>query len=47
MEAQKAVQKALPYALNGLEPVISEKLLTIHFGKHHVTYINNLNNLIE
>lgn len=32
---QKAVLKPLPYALNGLEPVISEHLMSFHYGKHH------------
>ena len=41
----KAVQKPLPYAMNGLEPVISQNLMEFHYGKHHLTYINNLNNL--
>jgi len=44
---QKAVLKPLPYALNGLEPVISEHLMSFHYGKHHQTYVNNLNGLME
>lgn len=36
----------LPYAPNALEPFISEKTLEFHYGKHHQTYVNNLNNLI-
>lgn len=36
----------LPYAQNELEPVISEKTISFHYGKHHQTYVNNLNNLI-
>ena len=43
----KAVQKPLPYPMNGLEPVISQKLMEFHYGKHHVAYITNLNNLLE
>ena len=38
---------ALPYDLSGLEPYISEKTLSYHYGKHHKTYIDNLNNLLE
>lgn len=37
---------ALPYALNALEPTISQETLEYHHGKHHQTYITNLNNLI-
>lgn len=36
----------LPYALNALEPFISEKTFEFHYGKHHQAYVNNLNNLI-
>ena len=36
----------LPYALSALSPHISEETLQYHYGKHHQTYINNLNNLI-
>ena len=37
---------ALPYAMNALEPVISQETLEYHYGKHHNTYVTNLNNLI-
>ena len=37
----------LPYAHNALEPAISEKTISFHYGKHHLTYVNNLNGLIE
>jgi len=36
----------LPYALNELEPAISKRTLEFHYGKHHQTYVNNLNNLV-
>ncbi|MDR3653500.1 MAG: superoxide dismutase [Paludibacter sp.] len=36
----------LPYAHNALEPIISEKTISFHYGKHHQTYVNNLNGLI-
>ena len=39
--------KHLPYDLNALEPVISGHLLDFHYGKHHRSYVNNLNQLIE
>ena len=37
----------LPYAMNALEPHISRETLEYHYGKHHRTYITNLNNLIK
>lgn len=37
----------LPYAMNALEPHISQETLEYHYGKHHQTYVTNLNNLIE
>lgn len=37
----------LPYEKNALEPYISAETLEYHYGKHHQTYINNLNNLID
>lgn len=36
----------LPYAPNALEPIISQKTIEFHYGKHHQAYVNNLNNLI-
>lgn len=38
---------ALPYAQDALEPHISAETLEYHYGKHHQTYVTNLNNLIE
>lgn len=37
----------LPYAYDALEPVISKEILEIHHGKHHQTYVNNLNAALE
>ena len=37
---------ALPYAKNELVPHISEETLEYHYGKHHQTYVTNLNNLV-
>ncbi|MDD2640172.1 MAG: superoxide dismutase [Arcobacteraceae bacterium] len=36
----------LPYAQGALEPLMSKETLEYHYGKHHQTYVNNLNNLI-
>ncbi|EOS9416533.1 superoxide dismutase [Fe] [Yersinia enterocolitica] len=38
---------ALPYSQNALEPHISAETLEYHYGKHHNTYVVNLNNLIK
>ena len=37
----------LPYERNALEPHISSETLDFHYGKHHQTYVTNLNNLIK
>jgi Fe-Mn family superoxide dismutase len=37
----------LPYAKNALAPHISEETIEYHYGKHHQTYVTNLNNLIK
>lgn len=38
---------SLPYPKDALAPHMSEKTLDFHHGKHHATYVNNLNGLIE
>ena len=38
---------ALPYDFTALEPHIDAKTMEIHHGKHHQTYVNNLNAAIE
>lgn len=37
----------LPYAMDALAPHISQETLEYHYGKHHATYVTNLNNLIK
>lgn len=37
----------LKYALDALTPHISRQTLEFHHGKHHLAYVNNLNNLIQ
>ena len=37
---------ALPWAENALEPFISAKTISFHHGKHHKTYVDNLNGLV-
>lgn len=36
----------LPYADNALDPVITAHTMSFHYGKHHKTYLDNLNKLI-
>ena len=38
---------ALPYTRTALAPHISEETLDFHYGKHHQTYVTNLNNLVK
>jgi superoxide dismutase, Fe-Mn family len=37
----------LPYPTNALEPSIDAKTMEIHHGKHHATYVANLNKALE
>ncbi len=37
----------LPYAFDALEPVVDARTMEIHHGKHHNTYVTNLNNALE
>jgi len=37
----------LPYSMDALAPHISRETLEFHYGKHHQTYVTNLNNLIK
>ncbi len=36
---------SLPYAENALEPVIGARTVSIHHGKHHAAYVDQLNRL--
>jgi Fe-Mn family superoxide dismutase len=37
----------LPYPSDALEPHIDKTTMEIHHGKHHATYVNNLNKALE
>jgi len=39
--------KALPYPSDSLEPTIDARTMEIHHGKHHATYVTNLNNALK
>ena len=38
---------SLPYANDALAPYMSSETLDFHYGKHHQTYVTNLNNLVK
>ena len=38
--------KKLPFEMNALEPYISERTFSFHYGKHYATYVKNTNDLI-
>lgn len=42
----KHVLMTLPYELDALAPLMSKETLEFHYGKHHQTYVNKLNELI-
>lgn len=42
----KHVLPKLPYSPEALEPHISKKTIEYHYGKHHMTYVQKLNDLI-
>jgi superoxide dismutase, Fe-Mn family len=44
--ASPLVLAPLPYAENGLEPVITANTIGFHYGKHHKGYVDNLNKLV-
>lgn len=44
---EKFTLPEIPYDLGDLEPVISAEIMDLHYHKHHNTYIQNLNGLLE
>ena len=43
----KHVLPKLPYSPESLEPYISKKTIEYHYGKHHMTYVQKLNDLVQ
>ncbi|MFZ3069428.1 MAG: superoxide dismutase [Microgenomates group bacterium] len=41
------VLEELPYGYDALEPVIDRQTVEIHYGKHHQSYVDNLNKILE
>jgi Fe-Mn family superoxide dismutase len=46
-EKRPLLQEPLPYAQDALEPYISAKTMSYHYGKHHATYVANANRLMK
>ncbi len=43
----KLIQKPLPYSYEALEPVISRKIMELHYSKHHAAYVAAANAALE
>lgn len=44
---KKLEQKPLTYAFDALEPAMEKRTLEVHYGKHHVAYVEKLNAALE
>ena len=44
---EKFTLPLLTYNKNDLEPYMSEATVNVHFNKHHLGYVNKLNNALE
>jgi Fe-Mn family superoxide dismutase len=38
---------ALPYPMDALQPHISRETFEYHYGKHHLSYVTKLNQMIK
>ncbi len=47
MAGESITLPPLPFPQDGLEPYISAKTLSFHYGKHHAGYVRKLNNQIK
>jgi len=46
-DSPKITVPPLPYPQNALEPYISEKTLGFHYNKHHLGYVDKLNDIVK
>lgn len=42
----QVVIKPLSYEMNGLEPIISEQSLRLHYDGHHQAFVDDLNEIL-
>ena len=45
--AAKIAQTPLPYALNDLEPVLTQTQMDYHYNRHHKTYVVKYNEKVD
>ncbi len=43
----KFILPPLPYSMDALEPFLSRRTIEFHYGKHHATYVENVNKLVQ
>ena len=46
-DKETIIQEPLPFEENALEPHISARTLSFHYGKHHATYVKKANELLK
>ena len=46
-EVLKFMPIKLPYQYKALEPYIDEETMQIHYNKHYIGYLNNLNRAVD
>jgi Fe-Mn family superoxide dismutase len=44
--SERITLRPLPYAEDALAPVISARTVSLHYGQHHKTYVDNVNRLV-
>lgn len=46
-DKETILQEPLPFEENALEPHISARTLSFHYGKHHATYVKKANDMLK